>query len=70
MKTLKENNPLGSHLDKSVIDRFIDQQKDSLKLIDKSKNVNLSKTKTAISISKLIKLRLGDTFRFIGDFLK
>ncbi len=65
MKTLKENNPLGSHLDKNVIDRFINQQKECLELLEKSKKINLSKTKTAISISKLIKLRLGDTFRFI-----
>ena len=65
MKTLKVNNPLGSHLDKNVIDRFINQQKECLELIEKSKNINLTKTKTAISISKLIKLRLGDTFRFI-----
>ena len=65
MKTLKENNPLGSHLDRTVIERFITQQKGCLELIEKSKNVNLSKTKTAISISKLIKLRLGDTLRFI-----
>ena len=65
MKTPKINNPLGSHLNKNVIDRFINQQKECLELIEKSKNVNLSKTKTAISISKLVKLRLGDTFRFI-----
>ena len=47
------------------IDRFINQQKEYLELIEKSKKINLTKTKTAISISKLIKLRLGDTFRFI-----
>ena len=65
MKTLKVNNPLGSSLDKSCIDKFINQQKEYLELIEKSKHINLTKTKTAISISKLIKLRLGDTFRFI-----
>ena len=65
MKTLKVNNPIGSHLDKNCIDRFISQQKECLELIEKSKNINLKKTKTAISISKLIKLRLGDTLRFI-----
>jgi len=65
MKTLKENNPIGSRLDKNVLDRFIDQQKECLGLTEKSKNINLTKTKTAISITKLIKLRLGDTFRFI-----
>lgn len=65
MKTLKVNNPIGSRLDRSVIDKFINQQKECLELIEQSKNINLTKTKTAISISKLIKLRLGDTFRFI-----
>ena len=65
MKTLKVNNPLGSSLDKSSIDKFISQQKECLELIERSKQINLTKTKTAISISKLIKLRLGDTFRFI-----
>ncbi len=65
MKTFKDKNPSGSNLDINVIDRFINQQKEYLELIEKSKNINLTKTKTAISISKLIKLRLGDTFRFI-----
>lgn len=64
MKTAKDKNPLGN-LNKDVIDKFVSQQLECLELIDQSKNVNLSKTKTAISISKLIKLRLGDTFRFI-----
>lgn len=65
MKTFKDKNPSGSSLDINVIDRFIIQQKEFLELIENSKNVNLTKTKTAISISKLIKMRLGDTFRFI-----
>lgn len=65
MKTFKDKNPSGSSLDINVIDRFILQQKEFLKLIENSKNVNLNKTKIAISISKLIKMRLGDTFRFI-----
>ena len=65
MKTFKDKNPIGSKLNIKVIDRFVEQQKEFLRLIEKSKSVNLSKTKTAISISKFIKLRLGDTFRFI-----
>jgi hypothetical protein len=65
MKTLKINNPIGSKLDKNVIERFINQQKEYLELIDKSKEVNLTKVKTAISITKLFKLRLGDTLRFV-----
>jgi len=65
MKTFKDKDPSGSDLDIKVIDKFIGQQKDFIDLIDSSRNINLTKTKTAISISKLIQIRLGDTFRFI-----
>ena len=65
MKTFKSMNPNNSQLDASVLDTFLDQQKQLLKLLDQSENINLTKTKTAISISKLIKLRLGDTLRVV-----
>lgn len=65
MKTLADNNPIGSKLNIEVIDHFINQQKVCLELINESKQVDLTKTKTGISISKMIKLRLGDTLRFI-----
>lgn len=65
MKTFKDKDPSGSNLDTKVLDKFICQQKELIELIENSKNCNLTKTKTAISISKFIKIRLGDTFRFI-----
>ena len=65
MKTFKNMNPLNSQLDKRVIDEFISQQKEMLILLEESRKVSLNKTRTAISISKLIKLKLGDTFRFV-----
>ncbi len=65
MKTFKSMNPSGSKLDKKVLTRFIDQQKKMLELLDRSRKVSLNKTKTSISISKLIKLKLGDTFRVV-----
>lgn len=65
MKTFKDKNPIGSRLDKDTIDRFISQQEQILSLLDKSREINLNKTKTAISISKLIKLKIGDTFRVV-----
>ncbi|OBX25137.1 DinB family protein [Gelidibacter algens] len=65
MKTLKDKNPIGSQLDRTTIARFIRQQEEMLKLLDTSRHIDLNKTKTAISISKLIKLKLGDTFRFV-----
>ncbi|WP_343631032.1 DinB family protein [Fluviicola sp.] len=65
MKTFKNMNPLNSKLDKKVIDEFIIQQREMLQLLEASRKVSLNKTRTAISISKLIKLKLGDTFRFV-----
>lgn len=65
MKTFKSMNPLNSKLNIQVLEKFINQQHQIIELLDKAKNVNLDKTKTAISISNLIKLRLGDTFRVL-----
>jgi len=65
MKTFKSMNPIGSDLDKSVVKKFIKQQKQLLELLDAARTTDLTKTKTSISISKLIKLRLGDTFRVV-----
>lgn len=64
MKTFKDKNPLNANLDKTVIDKFINQQSKLLDLLDQSRNVSLNKVKIEISISSLIKLKLGDTFQF------
>lgn len=65
MKTFKDKNPIHKNLDKSHIDRFIQQQKKTLVLLNLAKEKNLNKIKTSVSISKWIKLRLGDTFRIL-----
>lgn len=65
MKTFKSMNPLGSQLDQSSIQEFIDQQQHLLSLLEQSRKVNLHKTKTRISISNWIKLKLGDTLRVV-----
>lgn len=65
MKTFKDKNPIGSKLDKHTIERFIEQQKVLLDLLNKAREVSLNKTKTSISITSLIKLKLGDTFRVV-----
>ncbi|MBM1108221.1 DinB family protein [Aurantibacter crassamenti] len=65
MKTFKSMNPLNSKLNIQTLEKFIKQQHQIIELLDTAKNVNLDKTKTAISISKLIKLKLGDTFRVL-----
>lgn len=65
MKTLTAMNPIHSNLDKRVVETFIKQQQKMLELLEEAQYIDLEKTKTSISISKLIKLKLGDTFRFV-----
>ncbi len=65
IKTFKDKNPLGSNLNRKVIQRFIDQQVQLIELLKKASGVNLNKVKTAISITKFLKLKLGDTFRVV-----
>ncbi|HEU5148246.1 MAG TPA: DinB family protein [Chryseosolibacter sp.] len=65
MKTPSDKNPSGSDLSPITIDRFIKQQEMLRSLLEQSRRVDLTKTKVPISIAKFIKLRLGDTFRFL-----
>jgi hypothetical protein len=65
MKTLKSTNPNGSQLDKSTIEKFIQQQKKILQLLDNARKVSLNKTKASISIAPMLKLKIGDTFRVV-----
>jgi hypothetical protein len=65
MKTFRNMNPIHSKLEKQVIVEFLEQQQEMLRLLGKARKVNLNQTKTNISISKWIKLKLGDTFRFV-----
>lgn len=65
MKTFKNKNPLNSHLEKGVIDEFIAQQNRLIDLMKQSKKVSLNKVKIETSLSKWLKFKLGDTFRFI-----
>ena len=58
-------NPINSKLDINTLKRFTEQQQQIITLLNNAKTVNLDKTKTAISISKLIRLKLGDTFRVL-----
>ena len=64
MKTFSDKNPLNTHLDKTVIDRFINQQIKLLELLNQAGNVSLNQVKISTSISSLLKLKLGDTLLF------
>lgn len=66
MKTFKDKNPIGTgNLSIDILVEFLEQQQQLLELLHKSKKVSLTKTKTAISSSTFLKLRLGDTFRVV-----
>ena len=65
MKTPKNHTPLANKNSNAVLAAFITQQEILLQLLEKAKQVNLRKAKTPVSISKFIKLPLGDTFRFL-----
>ncbi|WP_343560283.1 DinB family protein [Sphingobacterium sp.] len=65
MKTFPEMDPIHKQLDKNVLDIFLRQQQNFLKLLEQAKSKDLSKIRTNISINKWIKIRLGDTFRFL-----
>ncbi len=65
MNTFKDKNPLNSDLQKVVIDRFLEQEIRLLDLLNLSRNVSLNKVKIEITISRFIKLKLGDTFLFL-----
>lgn len=64
MKTFKNKNPLNAKLDKKVIEIFVSQQIKLINLLNQSRNISINKTKTGISITSLVRLKLGDTFQF------
>lgn len=65
MKTFKSKNPIYSNLvAKEVLIQFLKLQKELEQLLEIASEVDLTKTKTAITLP-LLKFRLGDTFRFV-----
>jgi len=67
MKTFKDKEPSdGSELPISTINRFLEQQKQMLHLLEIAKKADLNKVRTNITILKgIVRLKLGDTFRFV-----
>ncbi len=65
MKTFKDKNPIHSQVPSDVLERFLNQQNEILALLQQAQSVNLMKPKISITIAKWLKIRLGDTFRFV-----
>ncbi len=64
MKTFKKMDPANSNLPVTTIDRFLKQQESLLNLLRMAENVDLTKTTTGITLTSLLRFRVGDTFRF------
>lgn len=65
MKTFTSMNPINSVLERKVLDEFIEQQVQIINLLNLANTVDLNRVKTSVSISKWIKLKLGDTLRVL-----
>ncbi|MEI9808969.1 MAG: DinB family protein [Bacteroidota bacterium] len=50
---------------KAVLHTFMQQQRGLLNLLEEAKDKDIGKIRTPVSISKFIKLKTGDTFRFL-----
>lgn len=64
MKTPRDKNPSNSNLTLTTLSRFLKQQERLVSLLNQGRKADLTKTKTSLSLTSLIKLRLGDTLRF------
>lgn len=65
MRTFTSMNPNQSKLDTSTLTQFKTQQMALLEILEVCTTKNINKVKTSISISKWIKLKIGDTLRVV-----
>lgn len=63
MQSPKDMEPGTTTLSKEVINKFLEQQKEYLRLLETCQHKNLNKIKVKITLSKWIKLKLGDALR-------
>ena len=61
----KDHSPVADLNAPAVIAEFIEQQEQLIMYLRKAKAVNINATRVPVSISKWIRLKLGDSFRFL-----
>jgi hypothetical protein len=65
MKSPKDHRP-PPHMDhQPVLQTFLDQQQSLLELLEKAKTKDIGRIRTPITLSRFIRLKTGDTFRFL-----
>jgi hypothetical protein len=65
MKEFKAHTPENKLNPGKVLDEFVEQQHKLLQLLEMAKQKSLNSIRIPLSVTKLIKLKLGDTFRFL-----
>ena len=65
IKAFKDYIPSVDLNPETVIKKFLANQEEMMRLLDNAKVYNLTKIKVAISLTKWIKMRLGDVFQFV-----
>ena len=65
MKAFKAHMPDNNLSPQKVLDEFVEQQHTLLRLLESSKTKNLNTIRIPLSVTKLVTLKLGDTFRFL-----
>jgi hypothetical protein len=65
MKTFKHHIPADALDVHAVIREFVNQQEELLRLLKMASGRDLNRIKIRISISRLVRLKLGDVFQFI-----
>ena len=65
MQSPKDHRPAEKLNAKTVISEFINGQQKLLNYLQQAERTDMAKLKVPISISRFIKLKLGDTFRFL-----
>lgn len=70
MRTPADKNPAGSQLSVNVLDEFIRQQEEMRSLLERARNVSLVKARVPLTLTKYVRLRLGDTFRFLINHIE
>lgn len=65
MNSPKDHRPIAELNAAAVITEFINGQQHLITLLQMATNTDIGRVKVPISISRFIKLKLGDTFRFL-----
>jgi uncharacterized damage-inducible protein DinB len=65
MQSPKDHCPQASVDSKAAMDEFLEQQQLLLELLERAKQTDIGRIRIPITLTKLIRLKLGDTFRFL-----